>query len=307
MTDHLPTSKTPQTWGDRLIASGFAAGIAAYLIWGLFPAYFKWTDSIPALEILAHRVVWAVPFAAAIIMFRKQWPDVIRIIKAPKTLALFAVTAALIAANWGVYIWAVQIDQIFQASLGYYINPLLNVILGVFIFNEKLNRWQLSAVGLALIGVLILTFYGGIFPGISLFLAVTFGLYGVIRKKVEAGAMPGLFIETALLFPLGLAYLIWLYKTGGLHFLHQDSLTLDGLMVIAGPLTVIPLFFFAVAAKRMPLSTLGFLQYLGPTLQFVLGIYYGESFTLAHALCFGCIWLAVIIFSYGAWRKTKAA
>jgi len=305
MTEHMQKPKPPLTVSDRLIASGFAAGIAAYLIWGMFPAYFKWTDSIPALEILSHRVVWAVPFAAVIIMFRKQWPDVIQIVKAPKTLSLFAVTAALIAANWGVYIWAVQIDQIFQASLGYYINPLLNVVLGVFIFNEKLNQWQILAVILALIGVLILTLYGGIFPGISLFLAATFGLYGVIRKKVNAGAMPGLFIETALLFPLGLAYLIWLYKTGGLHFLHQDSFTLDTLMVIAGPITVIPLFFFAVAARRMPLSTLGFLQYIGPTLQFSLGVYYGESFTLAHALCFGCIWLAVIIFSYGAWRKSK--
>ncbi len=305
MTDQPRNTMVSDTLGSRLIASGFAAGVAAYVIWGVFPVYFKWTETISPLEILSHRVVWAVPFAALIIAFRKQWGEVIHIIKNPKTLSIFALTAFLIVANWGVYIWAVQIDQIYQASLGYYINPILNVIFGVIVFKERLNGWQKTAVGLAVLGVLILTLYGGVFPVISLILAGTFGTYSVLRKKVSAGAMPGLFIETLLLLPFGLFYLFWLYKTGELHFLHQDSFTLDALMVIAGPLTVIPLFFFAVAARRMPLSTLGFLQYIGPTMQFALGVYYGEAFTISHALCFGCIWTAVIIFSYGAWIKAQ--
>jgi len=305
MTEKPQNISAQNTIGSRLIASGFAAGVAAYVIWGVFPAYFKWTETISPLEILSHRVVWAVPFAALIIACRRQWPDVLQIIKQPKTLAIFALTAFLIAANWGVYIWAVQIDQIYQASLGYYINPIINVMFGIILFKERLNGWQKIAVALAILGVLILTLYGGVFPMISLILAGTFGAYSVLRKKVAAGAMPGLFIETLLLLPFGLFYLLWLYKTGELHFLYQDSFTLDALMVIAGPLTVIPLFFFAVAARRMPLSSLGFLQYIGPTMQFALGVYYGEAFTLSHALCFGCIWIAVIIFSYGAWVKSN--
>jgi len=301
--DHTPAASL----GQKLINSGLAAGLAAYFMWGLFPIYFKLTQSVTPLEILSHRVVWGVPFAALIIIARRQVQSVLAIFKRPQTLFMICISAILIAVNWGVYIWAIQIEEIFQASLGYYINPLLNVIIGIFLFNERLNKWQFTAVGLASLGVLILTVYGGVFPIISICLALTFGFYGVIRKKVEAGALPGLFAETVILFPFAIGYMIWLHTTGELKFLQSGSITLDALLLFAGPLTVVPLFFFAVAARRLPFSTVGFLQYIAPTLQFICGLYYGETFTLAHAICFGCIWVAVALFSYGSWRKAKAA
>ena len=293
------------TMRQKLISSGLAAGIAAYFTWGLFPVYFKLTGDVSALEILAHRVAWGFPFAALVISLRKQWAPVFSIIKHPKTLLFFILSSILIAINWGVYVWAVQIGEIFQASLGYYINPLLNVIIAIFLFNETLNKWQMTAVALASIGVLILTLYGGVFPYISIMLALTFGFYGVIRKKVNAGAMPGLFVECTILFIPAIAYMGWLYSLGELKFLSQNNMTLDTLLILLGPVTVIPLFFFAVAARRLPFSTVGFLQYIAPTMQFLCAVYYGEVFTLAHAFCFGFIWVAVIIFSFGVWRKTQ--
>lgn len=301
-TDDNPSKMTT---GQRLVSSGLAAGIAAYLIWGFFPVYFKYTESVSALEILSHRIVWGLPFAALVILLRRQLPAVIKVLKQPKLLLMLVISATLIAINWGVYVWAVQIDEIFQASLGYYINPLLNVIIGIFFFKESLNKLQYIAVGLAAIGVLTLTLYGGTFPYISLILALSFGFYGVIRKKVNVGAMPGLFIECVILFLPSIGYLYWLYAAGDLKFFYTNTVEMDVLMLLLGPMTVIPLFFFAVAARRMPLSTLGILQYIAPTLQFMCAVYYGEAFTRAHAICFTCIWLAVIIFSYGAWRQSK--
>ena len=302
---HGDKQDAPHSLSQKLISSGLAAGLAAYFMWGLFPVYFKATQIVSPLEILSHRVVWAVPFVAIIILLRKQGASVLAIFKRPQTFFLFILSAILIAINWGVYVWAIQIGEIFQASLGYYINPLLNVVIGIFLFNERLNRWQFTAVGLAALGVLILTIYGGAFPFIAICLALTFGFYGVIRKKVEAGALPGLFAETMILFPLAGAYMLWLFMSGELKFLQAGDMNLNALLLLAGPLTVTPLFFFAVAARRMPFSTLGFLQYIAPTLQFICGLYYGEAFTLAHALCFGCIWLAVAVFSYGSWKKNK--
>lgn len=293
------------TTGQRLVSSGLAAGLAAYFLWGFFPIYFKFTESVPALEILAHRIVWGLPFAAIIILLRRQWPAVFKILKHPKAVFMLVLSAVCIAVNWGVYIWAVQVDEIFQASLGYYINPLLNVVIGIFFFKESLNKLQYIAVGLAATGVLILTLYGGTFPYISLILALSFGFYGVIRKGVEAGAMPGLFVECIILFLPSIGYLYWLYAAGDLKFLYNNTIEMDILMLLLGPMTVIPLFLFAVAARRMSLSTLGFLQYIAPTLQFACAVYYGEAFTLAHAWCFGFIWLAVIVFSVGAWQKNR--
>ena len=300
--DNHPTIKA----GQKLVSSGLAAGLTTYFLWGFFPVYFKIIESVSVVEILAHRIVWGLPFAGLILLLRRQGSEVFKIIKQPKLLIMLSMSAVLIALNWGVYVWAVQIGEIFQASLGYYINPLLNVILGIFFFKETLNKLQYLAVGLAATGVLILTLYGGAFPYISLLIALTFGFYGVIRKKVDAGALPGLFIECIILFLPSIGYLYWLYAAGNLQFLYHNTSEMDVLMLLLGPLTVVPLFFFAVAARRMQLSTLGFLQYLAPTIQFACALYYGENFTLAHAICFTCIWLAVIIFSFGIWRKSTA-
>ena len=286
--------------------AGFYSGIAAYSMWGLFPIYFMATQSVNAPEILAHRIVWSVPFGLIIILFRRQIKQVLTALKNKKTLFLLTLAAVALSANWGVYIWAIQQGEIFQGSLGYYINPLLYVLVGVIFLGERLTRIQGLAAILACLGVIVLTVYGGIFPGISLFLAVSFTIYGVIRKQVDIGAMPGLFIETLILLPAGLAYLYWLHDTAQLGFTGAAP-DLKFLLMLAGPITVLPLLAFSFAARRLKLSTLGFLQYIGPTLQFACGVYYGEAFTLAHAWCFGLIWLALFLFSWDAWRSHQRA
>jgi chloramphenicol-sensitive protein RarD len=284
---------------------GLLAGILAYSIWGFFPVYFKVTAAVSPLEILSHRIFWSVPFGLVIIATRRQFAELGRALRTPKTLGVLAVAAIALAVNWGVYIWAIQIDQIFQASLGYYITPLIYVIIGVVFFGEQLSRLQGLAAGLAAIGVTILAVYGGVFPLISLALACSFTLYGVIRKQVDIGAMPGLMIECIILFPPALLYLMWLGHSGGLVFGADmaGGEQLTALLVAAGPITVLPLLAFAIAARKLKLSVLGFLQYIAPTLQFGCGLYYGETFSLAHAICFACIWTALLIFTWDAWRR----
>ena len=285
------------------LSTGLWAGIAAYTIWGVFPVYFKATEHVSAMEILAHRIVWSIPFGMLIIAIRRQFPAVIKAIANRKTLLLLTLAAISLAINWGIYIWAIQIDQIFQGSLGYYINPLFFVVIGVVFFKETLSHLQTLAVVFAAIGVTILTLYGGVFPWISLCLAFSFGLYGLIRKQVDVGAMPGLFVETLVLLPFAAAYLYYLSQSGEIVFGYkQGGASITWLMIAAGPITVLPLLCFAVAARKLNLSTLGFLQFIGPTLQFCCGLYYGEPFTKAHALCFTFIWIAVAIF---VWDNVK--
>lgn len=287
------------------LRAGLIAGIVAYTMWGIFPVYFKLTQSVPALEILAHRVVWAVPFGALIILARRQWKDVRAAIAHKRTFGLLTLAALVIALNWGLYIWAVQRDQIFQASLGYYINPLLYVLIGVMFLGEKLRKLQIFAVALAAIGVLFLTVVGGQFPWIALVLGASFTIYGVIRKQVVVGAMPGLFVETIVLFLPALAYIIWLQSQGTLTFAHTET-KMSALLMFAGPLTVLPLLAFAFAARRLKLSTLGFLQFIGPTMQFCTGLFYGETLSTAHLICFGFIWTAVGLFVLDAIKRRKA-
>lgn len=289
---------------EKNIRTGVFAAVLAYTMWGFFPIYFKVADGVTATEMLAQRIIWSVPFGALILTFRKQWPDVIAILPDWRKLRALFLAAAAIACNWGVYIYAVQTEKIFQASLGYYINPLIFVLVGVIVAGERLRRLQIAAVILAAFGVSILTIYGGIFPWISIFLGISFTLYGYIRKTVDVGAMPGLFIETALLLPFALIYWMWLANAGVSAFF-EGGLRLPVLLLLAGPFTVLPLLAFAIGARRLQLSTIGFLQYIGPTLQFLVGLYYGETFTPAHAWCFGAIWVAVAIYSVDAWQKNR--
>ena len=284
---------------------GLIAGIMAYTFWGAFPIYFKITETVGPLEILAHRIVWSLPFALIIIALRRQWGELMRAIKIPRLVGLLALAALALSINWGVYIWAVQDEQIFQGSLGYFINPLMYVIIGVLFFGERLSKLQSLSAILALIGVAILTFYGGVFPYISLILASSFAMYGVIRKQAVIGAIPGLVIETAVLFIPAAAFLVWLSTQGNLTFGSSPGIT--GLLLLAGPVTVLPLWAFAIAARKLKLSTLGMLQYIGPTGQFLLALYYGESFTTAHALCFGFIWLGILIYSFDAYKARPRA
>ena len=290
----------PHNTSDEL-RLGLIAGIMAYTFWGAFPIYFKITEAVGLLEILAHRIVWSLPFALIIIALRRQWTELKRALRTPRLVGLLALAAIALSLNWGVYIYAVQNDQIFQGSLGYFINPLMYVVVGVLFFDEKLSKLQSLSVLLALIGVAILTVYGGVFPYISLILAISFAIYGIIRKQAVVGAIPGLVIETAVLFIPAAAFLIYLGTQSTLSF--GSSAGITGLLLLAGPLTVLPLWAFAIAARKLKLSTLGMLQYIGPTGQFILALYYGESFTTAHAWCFGFIWIGILIYSFDTYRS----
>lgn len=284
--------------------SGVLIGLLAYFMWGVFPVYFKWIASVAPLEVLGHRVLWAVPFGAIIIFARRQWPEVRSALVDRAMLAWLALAALCISLNWLIYIWAVQNDRIFETSLGYYINPLMYVGVGVALLGERLRRLQIVAVVLASFGVLFLAVSGGAFPWVALSLAVLFTAYGVIRKQIAIGAMPGLFIETLLLFPVAAIWIAWLVATQKASITAGDS-GLSALLILGGPITVLPLLFFAIAAKRVTLTTIGFLQFLAPTLQFFTGIYYGEQLTTAHIVCFGSIWAAVLFFSYDALMAGK--
>lgn len=283
---------------------GLAAALVAYLMWGLLPIYFIWLHAVAPLEVLAHRIVWAIPLGIVIVLARRQWAEVVRALTAKRTLSLLIASSALIAINWFVYIIAVQQGQVFQASLGYYINPLINVVVGVAVFSERLTRAQTLAVGLAAVGVLVLTLSGGTFPWIAIVLALSFALYGVIRKQIDVGAMPGLFIETLILAPLAAGYLVWLVVAQTSVF-RADAPGISLILIAAGPLTVIPLLFFALAARGLPLSVLGILQFIAPTLQFLVGLAYGEALTLPHLVCFACIWTAIALFAADAWYSSR--
>jgi chloramphenicol-sensitive protein RarD len=270
----------------------------------VLPVYFKLIEIVPSSEVLAHRIIWAIPFGAIIIHFRRQWADVLIALRHRQMLLWLVASAGLVAVNWYVYIVAVQTDRIFQASLGYYINPLIFVLAGVTIFGEKLRGAQTAAVVLAAIGVFVLTVSGGEFPWISIALGISFTAYGVIRKRVVIGAMPGLFVETLVLVPLAILWLGWLMQSGEAVF-DTAGPRMIGLLLFAGPVTVVPLVMFAVAARRLTLATVGFMQFLAPTMQFATGIYYGEQLTLPRLICFACIWLAVILFSADAIKQSR--
>ena len=283
---------------------GVLSALIAYLLWGVFPVYFKLVQTVPATEVLTHRIIWAVPFGALILYVRRQWPEVRQAFASPSTVFWLTLAALFISANWLIYIWAVQQEEVLQASLGYYINPLMYVLVGVVFLKERLRRPQVISIVLAAVGVSYLTLEGGQFPFVAVSLALLFTLYGVIRKQVAVGAMPGLFIETLLLFPFAVAWLGWLLLSQQAEFA-AGGVSLSLLLVLAGPLTVVPLLMFAIAARRLTLTVIGFMQFIAPTLQFIVGIFYGEVLTPAHIVCFGCIWAAVAIFSIDAFYQQK--
>jgi chloramphenicol-sensitive protein RarD len=299
VSDGAPAPAPPSDVGRGLIA-----GAVAYAIWGLFPLYLKQLGGVSAGEVVAHRILWSIPFGAALLLAAGQWREVAGALARPRVAGLLALAALLIGVNWLVYVWAVAHERVLEASLGYYINPLMFVAAGVVVLKETLNRTQIAAVALAAIGVLVLIVGADVIPWPSLVLAVSFAAYGYVRKTTPVGAMPGLFIEVALLSPLALAYASWLSARDALAFA-GEGLGLDALLVAAGPITIAPLVLFAFAARRLRLSTLGFLQYIGPTGQFALGLYYGERFTLAHAVCFALIWTALALVSIDAVRRNR--
>ena len=279
--------------------TGLLSALVTYSFWGVLPVYFKIVDAVPSMEVFAHRVLWSVPFGLIVILIRKQWHEIKRAAINPNVLKFLFFSALLISTNWYLYIVAVQTNEILQASLGYYINPLLYVLVGVTFLNERLRTLQLIAIFIAAIGVLILTLSTGKFPWIAASLAITFTAYGVIRKNVDVGAMPGLFIETIFILPFAIGYFYFLANNGTLFF-GSDHLLGSFFLILAGPFTVFPLLFFAIAAKRLRLTTIGMMQFLSPTMQFVVALIYGEALSQASFICFICIWIAIIVFVYDA-------
>lgn len=281
---------------------GLIAGSAAYGLWGLFPIYFKALASVPPLEILAHRIAWALP----LLLFLLRRRDLIGSLREAlrgRPLAILAASAAAIALNWLVFLWSVLTGRILEGSLGYFITPLVSVLLGVVVLKERIERPVALATTLAAFGVGWITLQVGRLPWIALALALLWGCYGMLRKIVPVGALVGLTVETLLLLPLACGYLLWSRAAGRLAFLAGER-GLDLLLVLSGPLTAVPLLLFVGAARRLPLSTLGFLQYLSPSIQFVLAVFvYGEPLTTARLLAFCCIWAGLAIFLAHSMRR----
>ncbi len=270
---------------------------SAFLIWGLSPVYWKALGTVPALEITMHRVIWSFFFLMCLILLQRRRHEFVGVLKNGRMLLTLLSTAILISANWLLYIWAVNNNYMLQASLGYYINPLVNVVLGLLFLRERLRRPQILAVVLAAGGVLYLTIAYGEFPWISLTLALSFGLYGLIRKVAPVGALVGLAVETMLLAPPAVIYLIYL-NSQGVDTILRVSLKLDLLLIGCAPLTAAPLLFFTLGAKRLYLSTLGLMQYIGPSGMFLLAVfYYNEPFSATQVWTFAIIWAALVIYS----------
>jgi chloramphenicol-sensitive protein RarD len=284
--------------------AGLLLGLGAYVIWGVLPLYFKAIGHVPATEIVAHRIVWSLVFLAALATVWKRWPNIGRAVANPKVLATLALTAALIGTNWLIWIWAVLNGHVLEGSLGYYLNPLVNVLLGVVLLKEKLSRGQMFAVLLAAAGVAVLAAGAGGALWISLSLAASFALYGFLRKVAPVESVEGLLVETAILTPIALGWILYLQSRGE-SGLGTDAAT-NILLVLAGAITAIPLLLFTAAAKRLPYSTLGFLQYIAPSMQFLLAVLmFGETLTLAHVICFGAIWSALAIFAFEGVRTSR--
>jgi chloramphenicol-sensitive protein RarD len=292
----------------RPSSRGLAAGAAAFAIWGLFPVYLHPLRGVPALQVIAHRITWSCLFLVAWLLLRGQLGVLTVTFARPALLARLALTATLISVNWLVYVWSVTHNHIVETSLGYYINPLVNVLLGVIVLRERLNRAQWTAIGLAALAVLYLALLAGRPPWIAGTLAVSFSLYGFVRKIISVDALPGLTTETLLLMPLAVGYLGWCQWGGG------GALTTRGpdvaaLLIGSGLITAIPLFLFAYGARALPYSTVGVLQYIAPTLQLLCGVVlYHESFGPARAAGFALIWMALLIYAAdGLWRARTAA
>jgi chloramphenicol-sensitive protein RarD len=276
---------------------GVLAGIGAYTLWGLFPIYWRLLEQVPAIEILAHRIIWSFGFVVLILVLRGDWHWTKDVLHNRRTLLIYTLAAILLSINWFTYIWAVNAGYVVEASLGYFINPLVNFMLGVIFFGEKLRRGQVVAVLLAVLGVVYLTVSYGSLPWIALVLAFTFGMYGLIKKTASLESLHGFSLETTVLFLPALGFLLYRDANGTGAFMHQETST-TLLLILAGPVTSVPLLLFGFAARTIPLSMLGFVQYITPSLQFMLGVFvYHEPFPLSRLVGFSMIWLALFVYS----------
>lgn len=290
--------------GDPRLA--LSAGVLCYLIWGFVPLAFQaiGRHGVGPWEILAQRIVWSVPAAAVFVLLAGQARQVAEVLRRPRVLAWLALSSLLISINWVVFISAVTDGRLLETSLGYYINPLVNMAAGALLFRERIDRIGYIAIGLALVGVVFQATALGHLPWVSLILAFSFAGYGVVRKQVAADAQTGLLVECLVLSLPSLAFIGWLHMQAQSHF--TQDLPTTAWLIASGPITAVPLVLFSWAARRIPLSAMGFLQFLAPTISFAIGLSQGEAFTTARAVSFGFIWCGAAVFLYGAWRRSRA-
>ncbi len=302
----MTIDKNQPEQSPRADRAGLAQAVWAYVLWGFFVVYFKAVDHVSATEILAHRIVWAVPFCAMLLALTKRMDNFTSLLRSPKAWRAMSLSAVLVSINWLAFVWAVANDRVIEASLGYFINPLLSVVLGMVFLGERLRRAQWGAVTLALLGVSYMTAMEGA-PFVAFTVAVTFAFYGLVRKAAHPGPLAGLMFETTLLLPFAFGYLVYLQLSAvqELAFV-EDGPATALLLLAAGAITCTPLLLFAMGAKKLPLATMGFLQFITPTLQFVMGLLYCEPFSVTRAISFTLIWLGVGLFIADSVRRGRS-
>lgn len=300
-----PPASTAAEAAARERRKGIACAALAYAAWGVIPLYFHLIRDVPPGEVIAHRILWCVVILVAYQVASGAWRALGALLRQPRSLAMLALSAACISINWLIFIHSVNTGQVLQTSLGYYINPLFNVALGTLMLKERLRPMQTAAVGIAAVAVGMMILRYGQFPWIALSLAVTFGIYGLVRKHVPVSSPNGLLAETTIMLPAALVYLAWIAARGAAHF---DDLSwgMRGYVALSGVVTTVPLLLFAAGARRLPLSTLGFLQYLAPSLSFLVAVFLlGEPFGKAQAVTFGMIWTALALYSADLLRRAR--
>ncbi len=299
------TTPTPGDAGRRPVRDsdatrGFLFALVAYLIWGMLPFYMKAVSHIPPVEVVAHRVVWSMPIAWVVLVALGRTADLKVALRSPRMLAMAMLTAAIISLNWGIYIWAIAAGRTVETALGYYINPLVTVLLGATLLGERLDRIQIVAIGLAVLAVAVMTVESGGIPWVSLSLAFTFAAYGYFRKTLPIGPSQGFFLEVLLLLPPALGYMVWLETTGRGHFFADGGANV-GILLLAGPATAVPLILYAFGAKLLRISTIGIMQYIAPTMVALIAVFaFGEPFGMDRMVAFGLIGLALALYTWSA-------
>lgn len=292
---------------EKAAQRGFLYALTAYVMWGFLPFYMKAVAHIPAIEVVAHRVIWSLPIAGALLIWLGRTDDIKRALRSPRTLMMGALTAALITANWCVYVWAIAADRALETALGYYINPLFSVFLGAVLLGEKLNRAQIAAIALAVVAVLLLTWENGGLPWVSIALAVSWGFYALFKKTLPIGPAQGFFLEVLILAVPSLAYVGWVQANGTGHFGSQSTADI-WLLMAAGLVTAIPLIFYANGAKLLRLSTIGIMQYIAPTMIFIVAVFvFREPFSTERAVAFALIWVALAIYTWSMFSASRRA
>ena len=297
MSDPIPT---PPKNEDS--PKGLFLAVTAYLMWGFLPLYMKALAAVPVLEVLAHRVIWSVPVAGAILVWLGRTQDLKAALRSPRMIGMAALTAGLISVNWGVYVWSIQSGHALEAALGYYINPLFSIFLGAVLLGERMNRAQVAAIALAALAVGVLTWEAGQVPVVALGLTISWGFYAYLKKRLPLGPNQGFMLEVLILSPLALGFLLWVGAQGGLVFGADGWLT--GLLLLAGVVTAVPLMIYANGAKLLRLSTIGILQYIAPTMIFLTAVFvFDEPFGTARAVAFPMIWAALVIYTGSMIRR----